>query len=90
MLKQDTGKLLRGVTSRNLVKIFFKFFSVSRLYIFFSGVYTFLYKKRTIKRGGQRKLKEVRGDRRKKGVTHVLWPMRKFASSFFFKQYYTS
>ena len=47
-------------------------------------MYAFLYIKRTIKRGGaEKKLKEVGGDRRKKGVTHVLWPMRKFASIFF-------
>ena len=62
-------------------------FSVFLGCIFFkTGVYTFLYIKRTIKRGGaekKKKLKEVGGDRRKKGVTHVLWPMRKFASSFF-------
>lgn len=83
MLKQDTGKLLRGVTSRNLVKIFSNFSVFLGCIFFKTGVYTFLYKKRTIKGGGQRKLKEVRGDRRKKGVTHVLWPMRKFASSFF-------
>ena len=85
MLKQDTGKLLRGITSRNLVK-FFSNFSMFLGYVFFkTGVYTFLYIKRTIKKGGriEKKLTDVGGDRRKKGVTHVLWPMRKFASSFF-------
>ena len=67
-------------------------FSVFLGCIFFkTGVYTFLYIKRTIKGGGriEKKLTEGGGDRRKKGVTHVLWPKRKFASSFF-KQYYTS
>ena len=53
MLKQDTGKLLRGVTSRNLVKIFSNFSVFLGCIFFFSGVYTFLYKKRTIK-GGDR------------------------------------
>ena len=67
MLKQDTGKLLPGVTSRNLVKFFSKFSVFLGCIFFKTGVYTFLYIKRTIKRGGREKVERGRRGQKKEG-----------------------